>query len=126
MLQEVRFMARNVDYGSKGLIPFNCFKCYKNEKGRLLKEDVAYERIYCSVENVNHSRNNSNNVIRAVSFVGVFITTSPNSLEEDYYIENQHTGELWRIQTIVKTPINQGSFENNKRVQYEYRLECSR
>lgn len=120
-------MARNVDYGeNKNLIPFKCYKSYVNDKGRLIKDNIAYDRIYCSIENINISRTNINNVTRAVSYDCVFITNSPNTLEEDYYIENQYTKEIWRIQSITKTPILNGAFENSIRTQYQYRLGCSR
>lgn len=126
MLQEVRFMARNVDYGNDdNLVPFNCYKSYVNEKGRLIRDTIVYERIYCKIESVNQSRSNINNVTRAVSFDAVFTTTSPNKLEEDYYIRNTYTGELWRVQNIAKTPIHNGQLENSKRCQYRYTLGCS-
>lgn len=120
-------MARNVDYGEDvNLIPFNCYQSFVNEKGRLIKSDVIVDRIYCSVENVNTTRNNVNNVIRAVSNDAVFITNSQNKLEEDWYIENVYTKEIWKIQTITKTPINNGAFENSRRIHYQYRLGCVR
>lgn len=120
-------MARNVDYGNEeNLVPFNCYKSMVNSKGRLIKDDIAYERIWCKIENINNSRSNINNVVRAVSYDAVFITTSPNKLEEDFYIQNNYTKELWRIQSITKSPINNGSLENSKRCQYRYTLGCSR
>lgn len=120
-------MARNVDYGNDdNLIPFNCYKSYANEKGRLVRDNIAYERIYCKCDNQNISRSNINNVIRAGDVAGVFVTTSPNNLEEDYYIRNNYTGEFWRVNTITKVPIFNGANENSKRCQYRYTLGCSR
>lgn len=120
-------MARNIDFGNKEQnIPFNCYKSKVNDKGRLIKDDNAYDRIYCQQESVNFSRTNINNSTRAVGYVSAFITNSPNTLEEDYYIENLYTKEVWRIVSITKTPINQGSYEGSARVNYQYRLEVSR
>ena len=52
MLQEVRFMARNIDYGNEeNLVPFNCYKSFINDKGRLIRDSIVYERIYCKIEN---------------------------------------------------------------------------
>ena len=120
-------MARNDYYGDKdNLVPFNCYKSYVNDKGRLVKDNIAYERIWCNIENVNQSRSNVNNVIRAVSFDGVFTTTSPNKLEEDYYIMNRYTGDVWRVVNITKVAINNGANENSRRCMYRYTIGCSR
>ena len=120
-------MARNIDYGNKEQhIPFNCFKSVVNEKGRLIKDNNPYERIYCQQEAINFSRSNVNNSTRAVGYVSTYITNSPNQLEEDYYIENIYTNELWRIVSITKTPINNGSYEGSIRTHYQYRLEVTR
>ena len=120
-------MARNIDFGNREQnIPFNCYKSIVNDKGRLIKDDKPFDRIYCQQESVNFSRTNINNSTRAVGYVSAFITNSPNTLEEDYYIENLYTKEIWRIVSITKTPINQGGYEGSARVNYQYRLEVSR
>ena len=120
-------MARNDYFGNQeGLVPFNCYKSFVNEKGRLIKDNIAYERIWCKIENTNVSRNNVNNVVRAVGYDATFTTTSPNTLEEDYYIMNRNTGEVWRIQNITKVALNHNANENSARIKYLYTLGCSR
>ena len=120
-------MARDIDFGNKDQnIPFNCYKSVVNDKGRLIKDNNPYERIYCQQEPINFSRTNINNSTRAVGYISTFITNSPNQLEEDFYIENLYTKEVWRIVSITKTPINQGNYEGSIRAHYQYRLEVTR
>ena len=120
-------MARNIDYGENGnLIPFNCYRAIKNDKGRLIKDDVVMDRIYCNIVDETRGRNNINNTIRAIGFTATITTTCPNELEEDYYIENVYSGDVWKIDSITRNPINSGSYENARRTSFETRMVCSK
>lgn len=120
-------MARNIDYGeAKNLIPFNCYKSTKNENGRLIRETIAYDRIWCSEENTNIVGKNINNVFRSKSEDCTFKTTSANTLQQDYYIENQYTKEMWKIESISKMPVNNEGYENSCRISYETTISCTK
>lgn len=120
-------MSRNIEFGSNdNLIPFNVYEAEKNAKGRLVKSDKVIDRIYCKEEQVNNSRTNIANSIRAVGYDAVYVTTSPNKIEEDFYIKNNYTDEVWRVVRISKTIISNNNAENCRRINYQYRLECVR
>ena len=120
-------MANNIDYGQQeNLIPFNCYRAYKNEKGRLIKEEAPFDRVYCKIADSTTSRNNINNSVRAIGTTANITTNSENELQEDYYIENVYTGQVWRIQSITTNPINNASYEGSVRPQLETRMVCSK
>ena len=120
-------MAINIDYGQQGnLIPFNCYRAKKNERGRLIKEESPYDRVYCVVENSTTSRQNINNSVRAIGTIATIKTNSENDLQEDYYIENVYTSEMWKIDSITVNPINNASYEGSVRPLLETVMGCSR
>ena len=120
-------MARNIEFGEdNNLIPFNCYRGVKNEKGRLVRELKPYDRIYCSLDDDTKSANNTNNVIRMSNVNGSFRTRSDNSVKEDDYIENTYTGEIWKVESVTRNPLNNTGYENSRRISYETILVCGR
>ena len=116
-------MGRNIRIKDEGNIRFNLYG-HSIVKGKIIKDDIIKERFYANyVGNYSKSKAIVDGVIRSRGNDAMVVTKSDiKSIEEDDYIENTATKEIWRITRIEQVAIN----VNSSRPMYERTLYLSK